>query len=67
MPKTGYIRQMLSFYSLVNESIFFVSVIPSGTNLLLAWVAQMAEEKNVQTLTWNGLASKEFECEKGQV
>ena len=54
-------------YSLVNESIslfFFFLVITSGTNLLLAWVAQPAKEKNVQRLTWTDLASKEFECKK---
>ena len=54
-------------YSLVNESISFSSfflVIPSGTNLPLAWVAQPAKEKNVETLIWTDLASKEFECKK---
>ena len=49
------------------RAFLFFLVIPSGTDLLLARVAQLAKEKNVQPLTWTDLASKEFECEKGRV
>ena len=52
-------------YSLVNESIsfFFFLVIPSGTNLLPACVAQTVKEKYCASANTD-LASKEYECEK---